>query len=87
MSLWNGFDISRFIDINTGKLKDDVVIITIDLGHGQCSACFVEKGGLMGKNPDLAFNNEARIIPSAIFYSEEEIEIGHQAAGKSGCIY
>lgn len=85
MSLWNGFDLSRFIDKQTGSLQEDVVLLTIDLGHGQCSAAFAEKGFIA--RPDLKFDNEKEIIPSAICYAEGKIEIGYRAAGKPGCIY
>ena len=43
MSLWNGFNVDRFIDKNIWKLEKDVEIITIDLGHGQCSSCHVKQ--------------------------------------------
>ena len=72
MSLWNGFDISRFIDKQTGNLQEDVVLLTIDLGHGQCSAAFAEKGFIA--RPDLKFDNEKEIIPSAICYAEGKLK-------------
>ena len=86
MSLWNGFNVDRFIDKNIWKLEKDVEIITIDLGHGQCSSCHVNKSGL-GIIKDLVFDNEARIVPTAIRYENGKVEIGEQAVGKDGCIF
>lgn len=85
MSLWNGFDISGFMDKQTGKLQEDVVLLTIDLGHGQCSAACV--GKKYKDVHDLMFDDEKRTIPSAIYYTEGKTEIGYRAAGKKGCIY
>lgn len=85
MSLWNGFDISGFMDKQTGKLQEDVVLLTVDLGHGQCSAAYVGKD--YGNVTDLMFDNEKYTIPSAIYYTEGKTEIGYRAAGRKGCIY
>lgn len=87
MSLWNGFDISEFRDKDTWKLLEDVVILALDFGHGQCSICNVDKGGVGSQNKDLVFDNENLIIPTAIRYEGDSITIGRQAAGKEGCIY
>lgn len=85
--MWNGFDILKFRDTNTWKLQDDVVILALDFGHGQCSICNVDKGGVSSQNKDLVFDNENLIIPTAIRYEGRNITIGRQAAGKEGCIY
>lgn len=74
MELWNGFDVSDYMDSRT-------IIMTLDFGHGQCSAYYVSKGNVKGT--DLYFDNEQTLIPTAIYYSLDDYKIGRQAAGKA----
>lgn len=74
MGLWNGFDVSDYMDLRT-------IIMALDFGHGQCSAYYVSKGNVKGT--DLYFDNEQTLIPTALYYSSDGCKIGRQAAGKA----
>lgn len=84
MSLWNGFDISEYWDEKQCRFKEDVTILALDFGHGQCSMAQLKADRTI---KDWVFDDEAYTIPTAIRYEGNEIKIGRQAAGKEDTIY
>ncbi len=84
MSLWNGFDISEYWDEKQCRFAEDVIILALDFGHGQCSMAQLKADRTI---KDWVFDDEAYTIPTAIRYEGNEIKIGRQAAGKEDTIY